>query len=148
MLAKYQQVVTVLDEKMNRIRGEITRAEQDLQQSIYKLNALKTEFENYNALINECSLSGIVSRYSISERQRVMAVLISKQDSIYQEMLIWRNRIVEQQDTLQERRSQVLTINKRKYKIEFFIKKLKHALSVKQQNIFDNETEERVACGY
>lgn len=148
MLVKYQQFVTVLDEKMNRIRGEIIRTEQGLQQSIYKLNTLKSEFENYTALINKCTLSGIVSRSSISEKQRVMAVLISKQDAVYQEMLTWRSRIVEQQDALQKRRREVLTINKRKYKIEFVIKKIKHELSVKQQNLVDNETEEQVACGY
>ncbi|XTZ39298.1 type III secretion system protein [Salmonella enterica] len=142
---KGTEFVRMLERKQEIVQGNIAQAESRLRNIMALIDQHQQEYSSINQQIKLLTPSGVLNRSDIYKGIRRQGALLTHQQMVIQKITQLEEEKYAQEQKLEHYRSELNLLDKRHYKLTFYLKRLRSEHLRRLDNNAENEIQE-IAC--
>lgn len=140
-------VLNLLEQKQERIANDKVKIEHRLADVEQQIERCQQDVDAINRKINATLAPGVINRGAIYRGIRQQSVLLFQQQDIFQRMIDLKHTRAEAQQRLQQCRDALTQLDKRHYKISFYLRRVRRELFRQADIRAENEIQEVTGYG-
>ncbi|EMY3602384.1 hypothetical protein [Klebsiella aerogenes] len=144
---KGREFVRMLDRKQHFLQGDIVKTESRLAQVRLQIMSHQQEVTDINQQIKMLTPAGVVSREDIYKGIRQQGALLTHQNIVFHKISQLENEQYNLENTLEEQRAALSVLDKKHYKITYYLQPLRRDYLRRCDDAAENEIQEIAGYG-